>query len=79
MGSGSERTAEASVFSGISFPPEASTHFSTDSHTVTELVRPRQRRENSKGSELWRHLWTLHGPQSGIRRGEKQGQLRDLS
>lgn len=52
VGSGSERAAEASVFSGISLLPQASTPPSTESHTETELVRPRQGRENSTGSEL---------------------------
>lgn len=29
--------------------------------------------------QSWRHLWTLPDPQSGIRKGAKQGHLRGLS
>lgn len=56
VGSGSERTAEAITLSSVGSPPLAtgfnSSYPSSESHVVTELVRPRQGRENSKGSEL---------------------------
>ena len=56
VGSGSERTAEAITLSSVGSPPLATgfnlSHPSSESHVVTELVRPRQGGENSNGSEL---------------------------
>lgn len=56
MGSGSVRTAEAIILSSVGLPPLAtgfnSSHPSSESHVVIELVRPRQGRENSEESEL---------------------------
>jgi len=76
VGSGSERAAEAITLSSARSPPLAtgfnSSHPSSESHVVTELVRPRQGRENSKGSELEASPdpaglpgWTQEGSRTG--------------
>lgn len=76
VGSGSERTAWAITLSSVGSPPLVMgfslSHPSSESRVMTELVRPRQRRKNTR-DQSWRHL------QAGVRRGVEQRHLRGPS
>lgn len=64
------------VFSGISLLPQASTCPSPGSHTP--WLGPGREGRMAR-AQSWRHLWTLPDPQSGIRKGAKQGHLRGVT
>lgn len=64
-----QRTAWAITLSSVRSPPLVMgfslSHPSSESRVMIELVRPRQRRKNTR-DQSWRHL------QAGVRRGVEQ-------